>query len=69
MPGISRFQRNMHLPCCCVLRTVYVKRPIFVDLQNPVFFRLVRVDQGGGGIVWNDDLDISEAYCWEHGAA
>jgi hypothetical protein len=45
------------------------ERPIFADLQNPVFFRSARVDQGGGGIVWNDDLDISEAYCWEQGTA
>ena len=43
------------------------ERPNFSELQNPAIFRLARVDQGGGGIIWNDDLDISEAYCWEHG--
>ena len=35
-------------------------RPRFQFLKNPAFFQAVRVDVGGYGISWNDDLDLSE---------
>mgnify|MGYP000986943876 CR=1 FL=1 len=35
---------------------------------NTRLFRDVKVDQGGYGIVWNDDLDLSCDELWENGA-
>ena len=36
----------------------------FKLLQNEAFFRSVRVDPGGYGISWNDDVDLSEDELW-----
>ncbi len=41
--------------------------PQFQLLRNPVFFRAVRVDPGGYGISWNDDIDLSEYELWTRG--
>ena len=51
---------------------VYDCRPIlslpqFQLLATPAFFRAVRVDPGGYGISWNDDLDLSEYELWTNG--
>ena len=42
-------------------------RPEFHLLKVPAFFRAVRVDPGGYGISWNDDLDLSEYELWTNG--
>lgn len=31
----------------------------FSDLKNEVFFKNAKVDKGGYGISWSDDIDIS----------
>ena len=36
----------------------------FKVLQNEAFFRSVKVDPGGYGISWNDDVDLSEDELW-----
>lgn len=41
--------------------------PIFHLLGNPAFFRAVRVDPGGYGISWNDNIDLSEYELWTNG--
>lgn len=41
--------------------------PVFRDLNNEYFFKQVKVDKGGYGISWNDDLDLSEYELWENG--
>ncbi len=41
--------------------------PAFFLLQDKAFFRAVGVDQGGYGIFWNDELDLSEAELWLNG--
>lgn len=41
--------------------------PAFKELENPEMFSDVRVDVGGHGIVWNDDLDLSCDELWENG--
>ena len=51
---------------------VYDCRPIlslpqFQLLVDPAFFRAVRVDPGGYGVSWNDDLDLSEYELWTNG--
>ncbi len=39
----------------------------FEALNNQALFSSVKVDTGGYGIVWNDDLDLSCDELWEHG--
>lgn len=41
--------------------------PVFRTLDDEVLFRDVEVDQGGYGIIWNDDLDLSCDELWENG--
>ena len=42
--------------------------PVFRTLMdNESLFRDVEVDQGGYGIIWNDDLDLSCDELWENG--
>ena len=41
--------------------------PAFEALKNEALFESVKVDQGGYGIVWNDELDLSCDELWEHG--
>ena len=42
-------------------------RSPFRLLKDPGFFRAVRVDTGGYGISWNDDIDLSEYELWSNG--
>jgi hypothetical protein len=44
-----------------------LSRPQFNLLKTPAFFRTVRVDPGGYGVSWNDDLDLSEYELWTNG--
>ena len=41
--------------------------PSFRLLKDPAFFKTVRVDIGGYGIIWNDDIDLSEYELWTNG--
>ena len=44
------------------------KWPVFRDLETiPGLFPMVRVDMGGYGVSWNDDIDISCNELWENG--
>ena len=42
-------------------------RPEFQPLANPAFFRTVKVDPGGYGVSWSDDIDLSEYELWANG--
>jgi hypothetical protein len=42
-------------------------RPQFRLLAESAFFRAVRVDPGGYGISWSDDIDLSEYELWVRG--
>jgi hypothetical protein len=42
-------------------------RPAFRLLKDPGFFKTVKVDTGGYGIIWNDDVDLSEYELWTNG--
>jgi hypothetical protein len=44
-----------------------LSRPEFRLLADLAFFRAVRVDPGGYGVSWNDDLDLSEYELWTNG--
>ncbi len=38
----------------------------YQELNNPDLFQLVKVDCGGCGVAWNEDIDISEYELWEN---
>ncbi len=38
----------------------------YQELNNPDIFQLVKVDCGGCGVSWNEDIDISEYELWEN---
>ena len=40
----------------------------FKPLTEAALFNTVKVDQGGYGISWNDDIDIAESELWINGA-
>lgn len=40
----------------------------FTAFKNESFFRGVKVDAGGYGISWSDDIDLSESELWTKGA-
>ena len=40
---------------------------VFQLLKNEAFFKAVKVDAGGYGISWNDDVDLSEYELWTKG--
>jgi hypothetical protein len=42
-------------------------QPMFSPLRNPSFFKSFHVDDGGYGIVWNDEIDLSEYELWQNG--
>ncbi len=41
-----------------------ISEDVFYPLKNEIFFRNVKVDPGGYGISWNDEVDLSEAELW-----
>ncbi len=41
--------------------------PQFHLLKTPAFFRAARVDTGGYGLSWNEDMDLSEYELWTNG--
>jgi hypothetical protein len=43
--------------------------PMFSLLRQPAFFKSFIVEQGGYGIVWNEEIDISEYELWQNGVA
>jgi hypothetical protein len=44
-----------------------LKREVFQLLNTDAFFKSVKVDPGGYGISWNDDVDLSEYELWTNG--
>ena len=41
--------------------------PEFEALKEPALFQMVKVEPGGYGVSWNEDLDCSEGELWENG--
>lgn len=44
-----------------------LENPVFALLRQPAFFKSFRIEPGGYGIVWNEDLDLSEYELWRNG--
>ena len=50
------------------VKPLFAKWAPFKALENaPALFSVVEVDQGGYGIIWNDDLDLSCDELYENG--
>jgi len=47
--------------------TPLLNREMFEVLKNDAFFKSAKVDSGGYGISWNDDVDLSEYELWTNG--
>lgn len=43
--------------------------PMFAPLCNLGFFRNFRIEPGGYGLVWNEEIDISEYELWQNGTS
>ena len=41
-----------------------LKEDFYSDLKNKLLFEQAKIDEGGYGISWNDDIDISEYELW-----
>lgn len=41
--------------------------PEFCALEEPALFQQVRVEPGGYGVSWNEELDCSEGELWDSG--
>lgn len=46
-----------------------LEEPSFRSLRDDAFFRNVRADPHGYGVLWNDDVDIAESELWIHGTS
>ena len=44
-----------------------LNKPMFASLQNASFFKNFRIESGGYGLVWNEDIDIREYELWKNG--
>ncbi len=51
------------------VRPLEKKRPPFSALQVEQLFNLVKIDAGGYGISWNDDIDLACNELWENGVS
>jgi len=40
---------------------------VFQELSNRTLFKMVKTDQGGYGVSWNDEVDLSESELWLNG--
>ncbi len=43
-----------------------LNNPIYAPLKDEVLFKALKIDGGGYGISWNEDIDLSEKECWEN---
>ena len=43
------------------------KFEVFKELNNENLFKSVKVDVGGYGISWNENIDLSSEEIWENG--
>jgi hypothetical protein len=49
------------------VKPLLVKYPVFANLMNKSLFDMVTVGPGGYGVIWNDEIDLSEYEMWENG--
>jgi len=44
-------------------------KPMFASLQKPGFLKSFSIDLDGYGLIWNDEIDISEYELWQNGVS
>jgi hypothetical protein len=44
-----------------------LQSPAFAPLKDEALFNTVRLANGGYGVIWNDDIDLSEYELWVKG--
>jgi hypothetical protein len=44
-----------------------LQRAVFLPLATQAFFRQIKVDCGGYGVSWSDEVDLSEYELWTNG--
>lgn len=44
-----------------------LQSPAFAPLLDEALFNTARIANGGYGVIWNDDIDLSEYELWEKG--
>ncbi len=49
------------------MKNLIKKYEVFKDLENEELFSKVKVDVGGYGIIWNNNLDLSIEEIWVNG--
>lgn len=47
--------------------TLFKKYPVFKQLKKGKLFKEVKVEEGGYAIYWNDEIDLSSEYIYNHG--
>lgn len=45
-----------------------LKEEVFKPLQNDLLFKDVKADKYGYGVIWSDELDLSESELWINGS-
>ncbi|XHX77637.1 MAG: DUF2442 domain-containing protein [Stenomitos frigidus ULC029] len=46
-----------------------LENPMFALLRQPAFFKNFTVEPRGYGIVWNEEIDLSEYELWKNGVS
>ena len=49
------------------MKKMIKKHKVFKDLENKELFNKVKVDIGGYGIIWNENIDLSSEEIWVNG--
>ena len=44
-----------------------LESPAFAPLKDKALFNTARLANGGYGVIWNDEIDLSEYELWEKG--
>jgi len=44
-----------------------LKEDVFKPLINEALFKAVKADEHGYGVIWSDEIDLSESEIWLHG--
>jgi hypothetical protein len=48
--------------------SLLLKEETFKPLLNDALFRSVKADKHGYGIIWSDEIDLSESELWRNGS-
>ncbi len=46
-----------------------LENQIFRPLKDTKLFKSLQIDTGGYGLIWNDEIDLSEFELWQNGVA